>query len=98
MEAAVEIPQALHARDDKTSPERRVRVRIGIHVGDVVVRKGDIHGDGVNIAARLEPLAAAGGVCVSEDVARAVPAREREPRADPEGAEPLKRRMRNAEV
>ena len=72
MEAAVQIQQALHTRNENSPHNRQVRVRIGIHVGDVVARDGDIHGDGVNIAARLEPLAMGGGICVSEDVERAV--------------------------
>ncbi len=52
--------------------ESELRVRIGIHVGDVVVREGSVHGDGVNIAARIRPLAEPGGVCVSDEVQNAV--------------------------
>ena len=69
---AVEIQQALAARNAATSPHRRIQVRIGLHLGDVVVRDGKVHGDGVNIAARIEPLAPPGGICLSEDVARQV--------------------------
>ena len=72
VQAAIEIQKALHERNQSAPAGREVRLRIGIHVGDVVLRDGDIHGDGVNIAARLEPLAVGGGICVSEDVARAV--------------------------
>ena len=45
--------------------DRRINFRIGIHIGDVMVRAGDLFGDGVNIAARLQTLAKPGGVCVS---------------------------------
>ena len=68
VQAAVAIQDALHARNQVSPPERQVRIRIGIHVGDVVVSEGDIHGDGVNIAARIEPLAPPGGICVSNAV------------------------------
>ena len=68
VQAAVAIQNAMHARNVDATPESRVNVRIGIHVGDVLVRAGDIHGDGVNIAARLEPLAAPGGICISSAV------------------------------
>ena len=68
VQAAVAIQDALHARNQVSPPERQVRIRIGIHVGDVVVSGGDIHGDGVNIAARIEPLAPPGGICVSNAV------------------------------
>ena len=69
---AVEIQHRLADRNASVGPDRRFQVRIGLHLGDVVVREGRAHGDGVNIAARIEPLAAPGGVCLSEDVARQV--------------------------
>ncbi len=72
VQAAVAMQEALHARNVACAPERVVKIRVGIHVGDVVASEGDIHGDGVNIAARIEPLAPSGGICLSEDVARAV--------------------------
>jgi adenylate cyclase len=49
-------------------PDRRIEFRIGINVGDIVVEDGDIFGDGVNVAARLEGLAEPGGICVSARV------------------------------
>ena len=53
--------------------DRRIGLQIGIHVGDVVHREGDIYGDGVNIAARIEPLAIGlGGICLSMDVERQI--------------------------
>ena len=68
VQAAVVIQKAFHDRNQVSPAERQLRLRIGIHVGDVVMRAGDIHGDGVNIAARLEPLAPVGGICVSNAV------------------------------
>ncbi len=68
VQGAVAIQNALHDRNQFSPPERQVHIRIGIHVGDVVMRDGDIHGDGVNIAARIEPLAAAGSICISSAV------------------------------
>jgi TolB-like protein/class 3 adenylate cyclase len=62
---AMEAQVAL-AKANSTQPEdRRINFRIGVHVGDVMVRAGDLFGDGVNIAARLQTLARAGGLCVS---------------------------------
>lgn len=68
VQCAVEIQQLMRARNGARSPERRVLVRIGIHLGDVVHRDGDVFGDGVNIAARIEPLAEPGGICVTRAV------------------------------
>ena len=57
-------------------PERRIEFRIGIHLGDVVEESdGDLMGDGVNIAARLEGIAKPGAICLSEDAYRQVKAR-----------------------
>src|SRR6476661_10241761 len=62
---AMEAQGAL-AQANSTLPEsRRINFRMGVHVGDVMVRAGDLFGDGVNIAARLQTLARAGGLCVS---------------------------------
>jgi len=62
---AMEAQGAL-AKANSTLPEnRQINFRIGVHVGDVMVRAGDLFGDGVNIAARLQTLARAGGLCVS---------------------------------
>ena len=66
---AVRIQQAMAAREPDLPEERRFRLRCGLNVGDVVAQPdGDLFGDGVNVAARLEPLAEPGGVCVSRSV------------------------------
>jgi adenylate cyclase len=69
---AIELQRSLHARNDAAPADRQVRIRIGLHAGDVIHRENDVFGDGVNIAARIEPLAEAGGICLSEDVARQI--------------------------
>ena len=63
---AIEAQRTLGDRNLSTLPERTIRIRIGIHVGDVVFNEGRVYGDGVNIAARLEPLAEPGGICISQ--------------------------------
>jgi TolB-like protein/class 3 adenylate cyclase len=68
MRCAGEIQRAMADRDLDLAEERRLRFRIGINLGDVIADGGDIYGDGVNIAVRLEGLAAPGGVCVSGTV------------------------------
>jgi TolB-like protein/Flp pilus assembly protein TadD len=62
---AVEMQRGMAERNQETPPERRIEFRIGINLGDVIVEEHDIFGDGVNVAARLEALAAPGGICVS---------------------------------
>ncbi len=69
---AIAIQKAITDRNAVQPLERRVQVRIGLHLGDVVVEGERVVGDGVNIAARIEPLAEPGGICVSEDVARQI--------------------------
>lgn len=67
-QSAVAIQQAMWRANQKLPDDRRMNFRIGINVGDVMVKNGDIFGDGVNIAARLETLADVGGICVSRGV------------------------------
>jgi TolB-like protein len=65
---AVEIQQVMIARNAEEPEDRRVIFRIGVNLGDVIVDRDDIYGDGVNIAARLEALAEPGGICISHTV------------------------------
>src|SRR5215471_4602314 len=65
VQCAVEAQAALTESNSSLPADRHVNFRIGIHVGDVMVRAGDLFGDGVNIAARLQSLAQPGGACVS---------------------------------
>ena len=66
--SAVEIQDVLARRNVDASADRLFQVRIGIHLGDVLPRGDDIVGDGVNIAARIEPLADSGGIAVTQQV------------------------------
>src|SRR6478735_7167672 len=67
--AALAIQEALSTADSTVAEDRRMRFRIGVHLGDVIEKAdGTVYGDGVNIAARLEALAEPGGIAVSEAV------------------------------
>ena len=73
---AIEVLNGMAERNAGLSPERRIEFRIGIHLGDVVEESdGDLMGDGVNIAARLEGIAKPGAICLSEDAYRQVKSR-----------------------
>ncbi len=73
---AIEVQNAMVERNSGVPPERRIEFRIGIHLGDVVEEAdGDLMGDGVNIAARLEGIAKPGAICLSEDAYRQVSGR-----------------------
>jgi adenylate cyclase len=68
LRCAAEAQTAMAKSNDPLPPDRRIEFRIGVNVGDVVVEDGDIFGDGVNVAARLEGLAEPGGICISARV------------------------------
>src|SRR5271165_2391795 len=73
---AIEVQHGLMERNAGLPPERRIEFRVGIHLGDVVEESdGDLMGDGVNIAARLEGIAKPGAICLSEDAYRQVKGR-----------------------
>src|ERR1700739_2516332 len=73
---AIEIQNGLIERNAGVAEDRRIEFRVGIHVGDVVEESdGDLMGDGVNIAARLEGVAKPGAICISEDAYRHVKGR-----------------------
>ena len=70
---ALNVQQAMTARNANIAPDKRIEFRVGIHLGDVIVESdGDLMGDGVNIAARLEGICEPGGICLSEDAYRQV--------------------------
>lgn len=72
---AVEIQKDLASRNADIPEERRLRFRVGVNLGEVIVDRDDIYGGGVNIAARLESLADPGGICISGDVYRQIDGR-----------------------
>ena len=65
---ATEIQAALHTRNEHLPAEQRMLFRIGINLGDVIVQAGDLLGDGVNVAARIQSIAEPGGICISGSV------------------------------
>ena len=69
---AIDVQRGMGERNAGVPPERRIELRIGIHVGDIMIEDDDIFGDGVNIAARLESIAQPGGICISDDAYRQV--------------------------
>ncbi len=69
---ATSIQSELSNRNQDLSSERKVQFRIGVNLGEVIVDRNDIYGDGVNVAARLESLAEPGGICISEAVRSSV--------------------------
>ena len=68
VQCAIDIQQEVAEREPDISDDRRIRLRIGINLGDIIVEGSDIYGDGVNVAARLEALADPGGIWVSGTV------------------------------
>ncbi len=72
VDCAVDIQMKVVAREAGQPDEKRIQYRIGINVGDIVIDGDDILGDGINVAARLEGLAAPGSICLSDDVMRQI--------------------------
>src|SRR6516225_4073859 len=69
---ALAVQRSMAARNSGTPEENRIDLRVGVHLGDIIAEDSDIHGDGVNIAARIEGIAEPGGICISEDAFRQV--------------------------
>jgi adenylate cyclase len=95
---AIEVQNGMAERNAGVPPERRIEFRVGIHLGDVVEEAdGDLMGDGVNIAARMESIADPGGICLSEDAWRLVRDRMKETFVD-RGEQALKNIARPVRV
>ena len=72
LSSAVAIQTEINKRNQEVPEERKVQFRIGLNLGDVIEDRGDIYGDGVNVAARLEALSNPGGICISDAVRTAI--------------------------
>ena len=68
VDCALAIQEAIQPYNDSRPKDFKLQVRIGIHVGDIVLRDGDVFGDGVNVASRIQPFSSPGGICVSNTV------------------------------
>src|SRR5690242_17109578 len=68
LRCAVEVQRGMAERNSSVPQAQRIEFRLGLNVGDIMIEPGDIYGDGVNVAARLEALAEPGGICVSSRV------------------------------
>lgn len=68
LQCALQIQHSLNELNSSRPSETKIRLRIGIHLGDIIRNDSDILGDSVNIASRIEPLAEPGGICISEQV------------------------------
>jgi class 3 adenylate cyclase len=79
---AISIQSAMVEREAQTAADNRITYRVGVNLGDVIFDDGDVFGDGVNVAARLQALSKPGGVCVSDIVHQTVGDRIREPFRD----------------
>ncbi len=79
---ALAMQHGMAKRNQEVAGDRRIEFRIGVNIGDVIIEKGDVFGDGVNIAARLEQIAPPGGICMSEDVYRQIRGKLEIPVAD----------------
>src|SRR5262245_27882445 len=79
---AVAVQNGMAKRNASLPGERRIEFRVGVNIGDVIVEKGDVFGDGVNIAARLEQIARPSGICLSEHTYRQVRGKLEIPIAD----------------
>ena len=72
VDCALSIQEAIQPYNDSRPKDFKLQVRIGIHVGDIVLRDGDVFGDGVNVASRIQPFANPGGICISNAVKEAI--------------------------
>lgn len=86
---AIELQRALVDRNAAVPPGKRFHIRVGLHLGDIEIQEGDVFGDGVNVAARIQQCAPSGGICVSGVVAEAVSNKLGHP-LEPLGARRLK--------
>ena len=72
VDCSLKIQKAIQPYNDSRPKEFKLQVRIGIHVGDIVLRDGDVFGDGVNVASRIQPFSNPGGICISNAVKESI--------------------------
>ena len=72
VDCSLKIQKAIQPYNDSRPKDFKLQVRIGIHVGDIVLRDGDVFGDGVNVASRIQPFSNPGGICISNAVKESI--------------------------